>query len=78
MPFTFSITTYLGDIFYKNIKTVVNGVEIGYIADYKILNSVNFSVAQNRERLIYIAIREEGILSPILIKFKYLFFSFSK
>ena len=44
---------------YKNIKTVVNGVEIGYIADYKILNSVNFSVAQNRERLIYIAIRED-------------------
>lgn len=44
---------------YKNIKANVNGRELSYIADYKLLNSQNFGVAQSRERLIYIAIRSD-------------------
>lgn len=44
---------------YKNIKAKVNGIDVSYIADYKLLNSQNFGVAQSRERLIYIAIRSD-------------------
>ena len=44
---------------YGDIKVSVNGNEEKYIADYKLLNSQNFGVAQSRERLIYIAIRSD-------------------
>lgn len=44
---------------FANIKEYRNGKVFTYIASYKLLNSVNFSVAQNRERLIYIAIRND-------------------
>lgn len=44
---------------YGDISTSVNGKEVHYIADYKLLNSQNFGVAQSRERLIYIAIRSD-------------------
>lgn len=44
---------------YSEIRAVVDGNEQSYIVSYQILNSVDFSVAQNRERLIYIAIRED-------------------
>lgn len=44
---------------YKNIQGNKNGISCTYIADYKLLNSADFSVAQSRERLIYIAIRSD-------------------
>lgn len=44
---------------YGNIKVEKNGSEYSYIVSYKILNSANFSVAQSRERLIYIAVRND-------------------
>lgn len=44
---------------YSDIRTTVNGKEVHYMADYKLLNSQNFGVAQSRERLIYIAIRSD-------------------
>lgn len=44
---------------YGDIRVTVNGKEFHYIADYKLLNSQNFGVAQSRERLIYIAIRSD-------------------
>ena len=39
-------------------KICVNN-KYSYIADYRVLNSQDFSVAQSRERLIYIAIRSD-------------------
>lgn len=44
---------------YRNIHGNKNGISCSYIADYKLLNSADFSVAQSRERLIYIAIRSD-------------------
>ncbi|ANU63223.1 DNA cytosine methyltransferase [Muribaculaceae bacterium Isolate-039 (Harlan)] len=44
---------------YNNIRVNVKGEEVHYIADYQLLNSQNFGVAQSRERLIYIAIRSD-------------------
>lgn len=44
---------------YSEIRAIVDGNEQAYIISYQVLNSVDFSVAQNRERLIYIAIRED-------------------
>ncbi len=44
---------------YSEIRAVIDGNEQSYIVSYQVLNSVDFSVAQNRERLIYIAIRED-------------------
>lgn len=44
---------------YANIQVERNGICYSYIVAYKLLNSVDFSVAQNRERLIYIAIRSD-------------------
>jgi DNA (cytosine-5)-methyltransferase 1 len=44
---------------YQNIHETRNGIEYSYKVDYKLLNSVDFSVAQSRERLIYIAIRTD-------------------
>lgn len=44
---------------YANIREERNGKYYSYIVAYKLLNSVDFSVAQSRERLIYIAIRND-------------------
>ncbi len=44
---------------YENIKIKRNGKTYKYNVNYKVLNSENFSVAQSRERLIYIAIRND-------------------
>lgn len=44
---------------YKGIKIQKNGKEYTYDVAYRLLNSVNFGVAQSRERLIYIAIRND-------------------
>ena len=44
---------------YENLKAVKNGVTYTYTIKYELLNSANFGVAQSRERLIYIAIRND-------------------
>ena len=44
---------------YESIKEKKNGVTYSYAVSYKLLNSLDFSVAQSRERLIYIAIRND-------------------
>lgn len=44
---------------YRNIKIERNGILYSYDVGYKLINSANFGVAQNRERLIYIAIRTD-------------------
>lgn len=44
---------------YKSIKIYKNGNIFSYSVHYELLNSADFSVAQNRERLIYIAIRND-------------------
>lgn len=44
---------------YESIKEKKNGVTYSYTVSYKLLNSLDFSVAQSRERLIYIAIRND-------------------
>lgn len=44
---------------YRAIKAVKGGKEYSYDIKYELLNSANFSVAQSRERLIYIAIRND-------------------
>ena len=56
---------------YQNIDETRNGEHYSYRVAYKLLNSVDFSVAQSRERLIYIAIRTDIVdkrqISPELI-----------
>lgn len=44
---------------FKNIHEECNGLSCSYMVSYRLLNSANFSVAQSRERLIYIAIRSD-------------------
>ena len=44
---------------YESIKEKKNGVTYSYAVSSKLLNSLDFSVAQSRERLIYIAIRND-------------------
>lgn len=56
---------------YEALRINKNGTEYTYKVFYEVLNSQNFSVAQSRERLIYIAIRndvmQEKRVSPELI-----------
>lgn len=44
---------------YKAIQICKDGEKYTYDVSYRLLNAVNFGVAQNRERLIYIAIRND-------------------
>ena len=44
---------------YSNINEEKNGNVYSYTVSYKLLNSAEFSVAQSRERLIYVAIRND-------------------
>jgi len=58
---------------YRAIKAQKDGSEYSYDISYRLLNSVNFGVAQSRERLIYIAIRndvakEKGITPELLFQ----------
>lgn len=46
---------------YGNIQEIRNGRTFSYTVSYKLLNSADFSVAQSRERLIYIAIRNDVV-----------------
>jgi len=46
---------------YESIKVDKNGQSYSYKVAYQLLNSADFSVAQSRERLIYIAIRTDII-----------------
>lgn len=46
---------------YGNIQELRDGKVFSYIVSYKLLNSADFSVAQSRERLIYIAIRNDVV-----------------
>lgn len=46
---------------YQNIDETRRGKKYSYKVAYKLLNSADFSVAQSRERLIYIAIRTDII-----------------
>ncbi|MDD6466950.1 MAG: DNA cytosine methyltransferase, partial [Erysipelotrichaceae bacterium] len=56
---------------YESLKIHKNGKEYSYKVNYKLLNSADFSVAQSRERLIYIAVRndvmEDKNASPLTI-----------
>lgn len=44
---------------YNAIKIKKDGREFTYVVSYRLLNSLNFGVAQSRERLIYLAIRDD-------------------
>ena len=44
---------------YKSIRIQKNGREYSYDVSYRLLNAMNFGVAQSRERLIYLAIRDD-------------------
>ncbi len=48
---------------YGNIKITRNGCEYTYNVAYRLLNSSDFSVSQSRERLIYIAVRNDIVES---------------
>lgn len=44
---------------YKSIKIKKNGKIYTYDVSYRLLNAMNFGVAQSRERLIYLAVRDD-------------------
>lgn len=48
---------------YRAIKIIKDGHEYTYDVAYRLLNSMNFGVAQSRERLIYIAVRSDISIS---------------
>ena len=44
---------------YKAIRIEKNGMVYTYDVSYRLLNAMNFGVAQSRERLIYLAVRDD-------------------
>lgn len=46
---------------FKKVKSSKNNIDYHYTVSYKLLNSKDFGVAQSRERLIYIAIRNDVV-----------------
>ena len=46
---------------FKKVKSSKNNIAYHYTVSYKLLNSKDFGVAQSRERLIYIAIRNDVV-----------------
>lgn len=44
---------------YEKLRVYKNGKKLSYKVQYQMLNSLDFSAAQSRERLIYIAIRSD-------------------
>lgn len=48
---------------YKSIKIKRDGKVYTYDVSYRLLNSMNFGVAQSRERLIYLAVRNDVVSS---------------
>jgi DNA (cytosine-5)-methyltransferase 1 len=48
---------------YKALKIEKNGKVYTYDVSYRLLNSMNFGVAQSRERLIYLAVRDDISIS---------------
>ncbi|MCD8291754.1 MAG: DNA cytosine methyltransferase [Prevotella sp.] len=48
---------------YRSIRAWKDGQEYSYDVSYRLLNSVDFGVAQSRERLIYIAVRDDVVAS---------------
>jgi len=44
---------------YRKISVCIDGVSCSYLVNCRLLNSLLFSVAQSRERLIFVAIRED-------------------
>ncbi len=44
---------------YKSIRVTKDGKEYSYDVSFRLLNAVNFGVAQSRERLIYLAVRND-------------------
>lgn len=56
---------------YQSIEEYIGNKKVSYKVAYKLLNSADFSVAQSRERLIYIAIRtdvtdDKGIIPEVI------------
>lgn len=48
---------------YKSIRIEKNGDEYTYDVSYRLFNAMNFGVAQSRERLIYLAVRNDIVSS---------------
>lgn len=52
---------------FKAIKVSREGKVYSYLVDYQLLNSIDFSVAQSRERVFYIAVRNDVSVTPSMI-----------
>lgn len=52
---------------FKSIQVFKQGKAYSYLVDYQLLNSADFSVAQSRERVFYIAARNDLGVNPSVI-----------
>lgn len=48
---------------YKSIRIIKDNTEYSYDVSFRLLNAMNFGVAQSRERLIYLAVRNDVVES---------------